>query len=48
MKALAKTAAAPGLTLIETDKPQIGPEDVLVRVHRTAICGTEKPRAFTR
>jgi len=41
MKALAKTVAAPGLTLIETDTPQIGPEDVLIRVHRTAICGTD-------
>jgi len=40
MKALAKTAAAPGLTLIDVDKPQIGPEDVLIRVRRTAICGT--------
>jgi threonine 3-dehydrogenase len=41
MKALAKTVAAPGLTLIETDKPQIGPEEVLIRVHRAAICGTD-------
>jgi threonine 3-dehydrogenase len=41
MKALAKTVAAPGLTLIETDKPQIGPEEVLIRVYRTAICGTD-------
>jgi threonine 3-dehydrogenase len=41
MKALAKTIAAPGLTLIETDEPRIGPEDVLIRVRRTAICGTD-------
>jgi threonine 3-dehydrogenase len=41
MKALAKTTAAPGLTLIEADKPGIGPEDVLIRVRRTAICGTD-------
>ena len=31
----------PGLTLIEADKPQIGPDDVLIRVRRTAICGTD-------
>lgn len=41
MKALAKTTAAPGLTLIEADKPQLGPDEVLIRVHRTAICGTD-------
>ncbi|HEX3754810.1 MAG TPA: L-threonine 3-dehydrogenase [Rhizomicrobium sp.] len=41
MKALAKTAAAPGLALIETATPQAGPDDVLIRVRHTAICGTD-------
>ena len=41
MKALAKTQAGPGLTLIEAPMPAIGPQDVLIRVRRTAICGTD-------
>lgn len=41
MKALAKTQAAPGLTLIEAPTPKPGPEDVLIRVKRAAICGTD-------
>lgn len=41
MKALAKTRPAEGLELIEAPVPQPGPEDVLIRVQRTAICGTD-------
>lgn len=41
MKALAKTEAAPGLTLIDAPIPTPGPEEVLIRVKRTAICGTD-------
>lgn len=41
MKALAKTRPAEGLELIEAPVPQAGPEDVLIRVHRTAVCGTD-------
>jgi threonine 3-dehydrogenase len=41
MKALAKTQAAPGLELIEAPIPEPGPEDVLIRVKKTAICGTD-------
>ncbi|MGZ8370340.1 MAG: L-threonine 3-dehydrogenase [Caulobacteraceae bacterium] len=41
MKALAKTRAEPGLELIEAPIPTAGPEDVLIRVKRTAICGTD-------
>ena len=41
MKALAKTEAAPGLTLIEAPIPSPGPEEVLIRVKKTAICGTD-------
>lgn len=41
MKALVKTTAAPGLELIEQPQPTIGINDVLIRVLRTGICGTD-------
>jgi len=41
MKALAKTRAEAGLEMIEAEKPVCGPGDVLIRVRRTAICGTD-------
>ena len=41
MKALVKAQAAPGIWLQEEPVPVIGPEDVLVRVNRTGICGTD-------
>jgi threonine 3-dehydrogenase len=41
MKALAKTEAARGLTLIDAEIPKPGPLDVLIRIRRTAICGTD-------
>ncbi len=41
MKALAKMKPAPGLELIETDIPQPGPNDLLVKVQAAAICGTD-------
>lgn len=41
MKALAKTRPAEGLELIEAPVPRPGPEDVLIKVQRTAICGTD-------
>ena len=41
MKALAKTAEAPGLDMIEAPVPEIGPEDVLIRIRKTGICGTD-------
>jgi threonine 3-dehydrogenase len=41
MKALAKTKPGEGLDLIEAPIPEPGPEDVLIRVKRTAICGTD-------
>ena len=41
MKALAKTRPAEGLELIDAPVPEAGPEDVLIRVQRTAICGTD-------
>lgn len=41
MKALYKGAAGPGLTLAERPEPQVGPDDVKIRVARTGICGTD-------
>jgi len=41
MKALVKQKAEPGLWLLEQPTPQIGPDDVLVKVHKTGICGTD-------
>ncbi len=41
MKALAKTKPAEGLELIDAPIPVAGDEDVLIKVHRTAICGTD-------
>jgi len=41
MRALVKTEAGPGLELREVAQPVIGINDVLVRVHKTGICGTD-------
>ena len=41
MKALVKSKCAPGLWLEEVEKPSIGINDVLIRVLRTGICGTD-------
>ncbi len=41
MKALVKAKAKPGLWLEEVPVPQFGINDVLIRVHRTSICGTD-------
>ena len=41
MQALVKTKAGPGLELREVPCPTIGINDVLVRVHKTGICGTD-------
>ncbi|MBR7743395.1 L-threonine 3-dehydrogenase [Phycicoccus sp. BSK3Z-2] len=41
MRALRKTAPGPGLELVEVPEPECGPKDVLVRVMRTGICGTD-------
>ncbi|QOR40061.1 L-threonine 3-dehydrogenase [Billgrantia diversa] len=41
MKALIKKEATPGLWLDEVPEPQIGINDVLIKVKRTAICGTD-------
>lgn len=41
MPALVKTAPGVGLTLQEVDIPQTGTNDVLIKIERTSICGTD-------
>jgi threonine 3-dehydrogenase len=41
MLALVKAEAGPGLRLKTVPKPEIGINDVLIRVHKTGICGTD-------
>src|ERR1700716_2948516 len=41
MKALVKRKTEPGLWLEDVPKPEIGVNDVLIRVRRTGICGTD-------
>jgi len=41
MKALAKLERAPGLSLTEVNKPEVGHNDVMIRIRKTAICGTD-------
>ncbi|MGO9342936.1 MAG: L-threonine 3-dehydrogenase [Acidimicrobiales bacterium] len=41
MKALVKARAEPGLWLEDVPEPEFGADDVLIRVARTGICGTD-------
>jgi len=41
MRALVKPAAAPGIEMREVPVPSPGPGEVLVRLEKTAICGTD-------
>ncbi|PIW29838.1 MAG: L-threonine 3-dehydrogenase [Rhodobacterales bacterium CG15_BIG_FIL_POST_REV_8_21_14_020_59_13] len=42
MKALAKSKPEPGIWMIEdAPMPEIGPDDVLIKISKTAICGTD-------
>ncbi|KKB86082.1 L-threonine 3-dehydrogenase [Devosia limi DSM 17137] len=41
MKALVKAKSERGIWMEDRPIPQIGPEDVLVKVHKTGICGTD-------
>ena len=41
MRALVKSRPEPGLELLDVPVPEIGPMDVLIRISRTAICGTD-------
>ena len=41
MKALVKARAEPGLWMERRPVPEIGPDDVLIKVRKTGICGTD-------
>lgn len=41
MKALVKRSLDPGFTLADVPIPQIGPTDVLIRVEKAGVCGTD-------
>lgn len=41
MRALVKLEPGPGLTLTKVKKPTVGHNDVMIRVRKTAICGTD-------
>jgi threonine 3-dehydrogenase len=41
MRALAKLEPREGMWLIEAPRPQVGPNDVLIRISNTSLCGTD-------
>ena len=41
MRALVKQGRGPGLVMTDVPEPEIGINDVLIRVDRTGICGTD-------
>lgn len=41
MRALVKSLPEPGLSLENVERPSIGPNDLLIRVHYASICGTD-------
>jgi threonine 3-dehydrogenase len=41
MRALVKAKAEPGIWMENRPVPEIGPDDVLVKIHKTGICGTD-------
>ena len=41
MKALGKAKAEPGIHMLDWPEPECGPNDVLIRIRKTAICGTD-------
>lgn len=41
MRALVKAHAGPGLEMQRLPVPEIGPDDVLIRIRKTGICGTD-------
>ncbi len=42
MKALVKAKPAPGIWMEDVPVPSIGPNDVLIKIEKIAICGTDK------
>ena len=41
MTVLAKSKPEPGLWMETRPVPEIGPDDVLIKIHKTGICGTD-------
>lgn len=41
MKALVKKEASPGIWMMDVPEPTAGPNDVLIEIAKTAICGTD-------
>jgi len=41
VRTLAKARREPGIWMAEADKPEVGHNDVLIRIRKTAICGTD-------
>ncbi|WP_341502696.1 L-threonine 3-dehydrogenase [Gallaecimonas sp. GXIMD4217] len=41
MKALAKQHAEKGIWMVDVDKPELGHNDVMIKIKKTAICGTD-------
>lgn len=41
MKALAKLKSEPGIWLADVPEPEVGPNDLLIKIRKTAICGTD-------
>lgn len=41
MKALSKLKAEPGIWMTEVLKPELGHNDVMIKIRKTAICGTD-------
>ena len=41
MKALSKLHPREGLWMVEAPVPEIGPDDVLIKINKTGICGTD-------
>ena len=41
MKALVKATAGPGLEMMDIPMPEVGPMDVLIKIKKTSICGTD-------
>jgi threonine 3-dehydrogenase len=41
MKALVKAEARPGIWMKDIPEPKVGPNDVLIKIVKTAICGTD-------
>ncbi|VAV89665.1 L-threonine 3-dehydrogenase [hydrothermal vent metagenome] len=41
MRALVKSSPKPGIWMEDIDEPSVGPNDVLIKITKTSICGTD-------